>query len=119
MSKIEANRKNWIARYRHSAPVQYGGAVLAVWVALSFWTFSPLLHRHAFSLFLMAVLFTARFLGLGPAIFCSLLSAACLDFFIFPSSVGFAIIQGSDMERLLVFLAISVFAGSMRSEEHM
>ena len=113
MPKIEANRKNWIARYRHSAPVQYGGAVLAVWVALSFWTFSPLLHRHAFSLFLMAVLFTARFLGLGPAIFCSLLSAACLDFFIFPPIFSFGITEGADLERLIVFLAISVFAGSM------
>src|ERR1017187_9849930 len=106
MPKLEANRKNWIARYRHSAPVQYGGAVLAVWVALSFWTFSPLLHRHAFSLFLMAVLFTARFLGLGPAIFCSLLSAACLDFFTLAPHHSFSVSSGTDLERLIAFLAI-------------
>lgn len=113
MRKIRANQKNWIARNRYSALVQYGGAVLAVWVALSLWTLSPLLHRHSFSLFLAAVLFTARFLGFGPAIFSSFLSAACLDFFVFPPIFSFSIIQGADLERLLVFLAISVFAGSM------
>lgn len=113
MPKIEANQKNWIARHRHSALVQYGGATLAVWVALSLWTFSPLLHRHPYYLFLAAVLFTARFLGFGPAIFCSFLSAACLDFFVFPPVFTFAITQGADRERLIVFLAISVFAGSM------
>lgn len=113
MRKIEANQKNWIARHRSSALVQYGGAVLAVWVALSLWTFSALLHRHPLYLFLAAVLFTARFLGFGPAIFSSFLSAACLDFFIFPPFLSFGLTEGADLERLGVFLAISVFAGSM------
>lgn len=119
MPEIGDNRKNWIARYRHSTLAQYGGALIAVWVALSFWTFSPLLHRHAFALFLVAVLFTARFLGFGPAIFCVLLSAACLDFFVFPPFFSFAMIRGADLERLIVFLAISVFAGSMARQRRL
>jgi PAS domain S-box-containing protein len=113
MSGIGPNLKSWIARNRYSALVQYGGAALAVWVALSLWTFSGVLHRHLFVLLLAAVLFTARFLGFGPAVFCSLVSTACLDFFGTSPYFSFGIRTGADLERLTVFLAISVFAGSM------
>ncbi|MGZ4836290.1 MAG: PAS domain S-box protein [Terriglobales bacterium] len=88
-----------------------------MWVALSLWTFSPLLHRHLFVLLLAAVLFTARFLGFGPAVFCSLVSTACLDFFAFPPYFSFSIHSGAELERLTVFLAISVFAGSMARQK--
>jgi PAS domain S-box-containing protein len=113
MSGTRPNLKNWIARHRHSAPMQYAGAAVAVWVALSLWTFSPVLHRHLFLLLLAAVLFTARFLGFGPALFCSLVSTACLDFFALPPYFSFSIHRGDDVERMIAFLAISVFAGSM------
>ncbi len=113
MSKIGLDLKSWIAKNRHSAPVQYAGALLAVWVALSLWTFSPVLHRHLFVLLLAAVLLTARFLGFGPAVFCSLVSTACLDFFAVPPYFSFGVHGASDLERLTVFLAISMFAGSM------
>src|SRR5271157_5599877 len=117
MSRIGANLKSWIARNRYSALVQYGGAALAVWVALSLWTFSGVLHRHLFILLLAAVLFTARFLGFGPAVFCTLLSAASLDFFSFSPYYTFGIQSASDLERLIVFLVISVFAGSMARQK--
>ena len=117
MSTIGANQKSWIARCRHSVPAQYGAAALAVWVALSLWTFFPLLHRHPFSLFLAAVLFTARFLGFGPAVFSSFVSAICLDLFVLPPFFSFAIHGAGDLERLGVFLAISVFAGSMARQK--
>src|SRR5216684_5861919 len=117
MSGIGAHLKSWIARNRYSALVQYGGAALAVWVALSLWTFSAALHRHPFALFLAAVLFTARFLGFGPAVFCSLVSTACLDFLVLPPYFSFSIRTGADLERLGVFLAISVFAGSMARQK--
>jgi len=113
MSGIGANLKSWIAPNRYSALVQYGGAALAVWVALSLWTFSAVLHRQLFALLLAAVLFTARFIGFGPAVFCSLVSTACLDFFAVPPYFSFGIRTGADLERLTAFLAISVFAGSM------
>src|SRR5271170_360915 len=108
MPGIGANLNSWMARNRHSAPVQYAGAALAVWVALSLWTFSPVLHRHLFVLLLAAVLFTARFLGFGPAVFCSLVSTACLDFFALPPYFSFQVHSGTELERLTVFLAISV-----------
>jgi len=117
MSGIGANLKSWMARNRYSALVHYGGAALAVWVALSLWTFSPLLHRHLFALLLAAVLFAARFLGFGPAVFCSLVSTACLDFFAVPPYLSFRINTTADLERLLAFLAISMFASSMARQK--
>ena len=117
MSGNGANLKSWVARNRYSSLAHYVGAALAVWVALSLWTFSPVLHRHLFVLLLAAVLFTARFIGFGPAVFCSLVSTACLDFFAVPPYLHFGIRTGADAERLTVFLAISVFAGSMARQK--
>jgi PAS domain S-box-containing protein len=109
-------KQSWIAQHRYSPWVQYGGAVVSVWVTLSLLPFSPFLHRHAYSLFLAAVLLTARFLGFGPALFSSLLSAVCLDVFVYHVfSAG--MIQGANLERLLVFVAIAVFAGSMARQK--
>jgi PAS domain S-box-containing protein len=117
MSGIGANLKNWIARNRRSTPVLYAGAALSVWVALSLWTFSPVLHRHLFVLLLAAVLFTARFLGFGPAVFCALVSTACLDFFALPPYFSFSIGSSAGLERLIAFLVIALFAGSMARQK--
>ena len=117
MPGMKANLKGWIARNRYSALVQYGGAALAVWVALSLWALSPVLQRHLFALLLAAVLLTARFLGFGPAVFCSLVSTACLDFFGVPPYFSFGIRSEADLEQLAAFLAISVFAGSMARQK--
>jgi PAS domain S-box-containing protein len=117
MPGTEANLTRWIARNRYSALVQYGGAALAVWVALSLWALSPVLQRHLFALLLAAVLLTARFLGFGPAVFCSLVSTACLDFFAVPPYFSFGIGSTADLEQLAAFLAISVFAGSMARQK--
>jgi PAS domain S-box-containing protein len=117
MPRMETNLKRWIARNRHSTPAQYIGAALAVWVALSLWTFSSILHRHPFVLLLAAVLFTARFLGFGPAIFCSLVSTAAMDFFIVPPYFSFGVLKSADLERLAAFLAISMFGASMARQK--
>jgi PAS domain S-box-containing protein len=107
-----SDNQSWVARNRNSATVRFGGAAVAVWVALSLSTFAPLLNRHAFGLCLLAVLFTARFLGFGPAIFCSLLSATCLG--LIPYRVfSPGALPDANPEQVLVFLTISVFAGSM------
>ena len=117
MLGIEANPRGWIARNRYSALVQYGGAVLAVWVALSLWALFPLLQRHLFALLLAAVLLTSRFLGFGPAVLCSLISTACLDFFGVWPYFSFGVHSKADLEQLAAFLAISVFAGSMARQK--
>ena len=107
------NPGHWIARNRNSVLLRYGAAAVGVWFGVSLSSFSALLHRHPFTLLLAVVLFSARYLGFGPAIVCSLLSAACLHFFaVSPASI-FALSSGTDVERLIVFLAVSVFASSM------
>ncbi len=117
MPRIEANLRSWITRNRYSRLVQYGGAALAVWVAVSLWALFPVLQRHLFALLLAAVLLTSRFLGFGAAVFCSLVSTACLDFFVVQPYFSFSIRSTADLEQLVAFLAISVFAGSMARQK--
>src|SRR5438128_4640357 len=113
MSNKRSMLDRWTVLKRHSTLVRYGSAVVAAWVALSLWTFSPLLHRHPFALFLAAVVVTARFFGLGPALFCSGLSTACLDFIVFSPRYSLALNTRDDAERLIVFLALAVLVGSL------
>jgi PAS domain S-box-containing protein len=117
MLGIRPNLKSWIARNRYRPQLRYAGAALAIWVGLSLWTLSPVLHRHLFVILLATVLFTARFLGFGPAVFCSMVATACLDFFAVPPYFSFGVHTGADLERLTVFLAISIFAGSMARQK--
>jgi len=108
--------KGLIERYRGSKVVHYGGAVLGVWLALSLWTLFPFFQRSPITPFLAIVLLTARFLGFGPSLLASLLSAACLDFFVFVPRFSVAL-SNADWERLAAFLAISIFAGSMARQK--
>ena len=116
MSKADTNQETRTVARRYRALMRYGGAVLAVWLALSLWSLLPVFHQHSFALFLAAVLLTARFLGFGPAIFCSLLSTACLDAFVIVPHLSFSLSSG-DLQSLGAFLALSVFAGSMARQK--
>lgn len=116
MSEPGHKKKSWIAAHRASKVFQYGGAVVAVWLALSLWNLNPLLYRHPFTVFLAMVLLTARFLGFGPSLLCSLLSTICLDVFVIVPHFSLAISE-PDAERLAGFFALSVFAGSMARQK--
>ncbi len=117
MSEPGDKKKSWFGAHRDSKIFRYGGAVLAVWVALSLWALDlPLLDRHPFTIFLAMVLLTARFLGFGPALFCTLLSTICLDVFVIVPHFSLAISE-PDVERLAGFFALCVFAGSMARQK--
>ncbi len=117
MSEPGDKKKSWFAAHRDSKVLRYGGAALAVWVALSLWALNPpILNRHPFTLFLAVVLLTARFLGFGPAMVCTLLSTLCLDFFVIVPHYSLAITE-PDIERLAGFFALCVFAGSMARQK--
>jgi PAS domain S-box-containing protein len=116
MSEPGDKRMRWIAECRDSKAFRYGGAALAVWLSLSLWTLFPVLQRHPVSLFLVVVMLTARFLGFGPALLCSLLSTICLDVFVFVPHLSLALSE-QDLERGVAFLAISIFAGSMARQK--
>src|SRR6195256_2510320 len=113
MSDKRPMLEKWTALKHHWTVVQYGSAVLGAWVALSLWTFSPVLHRHPFALFLAAVVVTARFFGLGPALLCCAVSTACLDFVVFLPRYSYAANPRDDAERLIVFLALALLVGSL------
>jgi PAS domain S-box-containing protein len=109
--------ERWIALKRYSALVRYGGAVVMVWIALSLWSLFPILHRSPFALFLAAVVLTARFFGLGPALFCSALSTVCLDFVVFSPRLSVALHTRNDLERLVVFLALALLVGGLSRQK--
>jgi two-component system, chemotaxis family, CheB/CheR fusion protein len=113
MVEHKPNRRWWSALPHQRALERYGGAALTTWVALSLWSLSPFLRRDPFALFLAAVVVTARFFGFGPALFCSFLSTACLDFFVLPLRFHFALNTEVDLERLAAFLTIAVLVGSL------
>lgn len=117
MVEPKPNRQRWPALQRHSALVRYGGSTLTTWVALSLWSLSPFLRRDPFALFLAAVVVTARFFGFGPALFCSLLSTACLDLVVLPLHFRFALHTVEDLKRLAGFLAIAVLVGSLARQK--
>jgi PAS domain S-box-containing protein len=116
MSKDHPNPERWIGMKRYSGLVPYAGAVLAVGVVLALWSLSPPLHREPFALFLAAVVVTARFFGFGPALLCSFLSTACLDFIVLPPKVAFSL-SGAGLERLTVFLAIALLVSSLARQK--
>lgn len=108
--------EQWSTLHRHSYLVRYAGSVLAIWLALSLWILFPILNRHPFSLLLVAVVVTARFLGLGPALLGSIAAVACLDFIILPRS-GAVLNPRAELERLLVFLTLALLIGSLARQK--
>jgi len=116
LAKIPILEK-WRALRRHSPIVQYIGAAIAAWVALSLWTLLPILQRHPFALFLAAVAITARLFGLGPALLCSGLSAACLDLIVLSPRYNFSFHKVDDIERLAVFLILAVLIGTQERQK--
>src|SRR5256885_2472803 len=116
MSDKKSIVDRWAVLKRHSTLVRYSGALVAAWVALSLWTFSPILHRHPFALFLAAVVLTARFFGLGPALLCCAVSTACLDFIVFLPRYGYAADTVPHTEHLIVFLALAILIGTLSKQ---
>jgi len=113
MSEKGPIREKWGALKHHSSLLQYGGAVLAAWVALSAWSLSPVLQRHPFAVFLAAVVICARFFGLGPALLCSAVSAVSMYVVVFPHRLSLALNTSADLERVAVFLVLAVLVGSL------
>lgn len=113
MVEDKPNRNWWTVLLDQRVLERYGGAAVTAWVALSLWSLSPFMQRDPFALFLAAVVLTGRFFGFGPALFCSVLSTACLDFVVLPPHFRFALNTVEDLERLAGFLTIAVLVGSL------
>jgi PAS domain S-box-containing protein len=97
---------------RLSWPVRYGGALLAVAAAAGIWAVSPMMHHDPFAIFVLGVVFAARFLGFGPAVFTTALSVFAIDYFALEPHFSLTV-QSADVARLVVFVIISLLAASL------
>src|SRR6266478_3273786 len=93
-------------------PVRYGGALLAVSAAVGIWALSPTMHRDPFAIFVLGVVFIARFVGFGPAVFATALSVVAIEYVTFEPHFTFSL-QSADLARLVVFVVISLLAASL------
>jgi len=90
----------------------YGSALAASALSLCIWALSPVMHRDPFVIFILGVVFTARFFGFGPAALCTFSSALVLDYFVFRPRLG---VGASEIEfqRLGIFVLISVLVAGL------
>jgi PAS domain S-box-containing protein len=112
MSREPDNTQAPVRSSRLSWPVRYGGAFLSVLAAVGVWSLSSLMHHDPFAIFVLGVVFTARFLGFGPAVFATALSVLAIDYFAFEPHFSLGV-QRSDLARLIIFVIISLLAASM------
>ena len=87
-------------------------SILSAGGALLVWLGVPLLRHDPFSIFLLAVVACARFLGVGPAVLCAGLSMVAIDYAVFEPRFQFSSTP-EDFARLGVFLGISLLAASV------
>jgi two-component system, cell cycle sensor histidine kinase and response regulator CckA len=101
----------------HHVYLRYGAAVLTTLIAL---LLTLLLSRFRPSAetpaFLLAVAVTAWFGGAGPALLATLLSAACVDFFVFPERMQWSF-RTQDWIGLLWFFSSSAVIASLANRK--
>lgn len=90
----------------------YAAAIAATALSWCIWWLSPVMHQDPFVIFILAVVFVARFYGFGPAVVCTFSSALVLDYFMFRSHLN-APISAIELQRLGVFVLISVLVAGL------
>jgi two-component system CheB/CheR fusion protein len=70
------------------------------------------MHEDPFVIFVLAVVFIARFYGFGPAVVCTFSSALLLDYAIFRPTLS-APVTELELQRLGVFILISVLVAGL------
>jgi two-component system CheB/CheR fusion protein len=90
----------------------YGSALAASALSWCVWWLSPVMHNDPFVIFILAVVFTARFFGFGPAVLCTFSSALVLDYSMFRQTFGIAVSE-NEFQRLGAFILISVLVAGL------
>ena len=70
------------------------------------------MHQDPFIIFILAVVFVARFFGFGPAVLCTFSSALVLDYSVFGPKIGVGMSQ-TELQRVGVFVLISVLVAGL------
>jgi PAS domain S-box-containing protein len=111
------SRFNPLLWFEPPAIWRYGIAVLSVLAAavISLW---PPMHLHGApaSLFLCAVLVSARFGGSGPGLFAMALSTLAFDYY-FVSPVHSLATKPEEMPRLVMFIVTALFVESLSAAQ--
>src|SRR5438067_8413551 len=92
--------------------IRSGGALLTTAVALAIWFLWPVMHEDPFTIFIAAVIVAARFFGFGAALLCTAVSACTLWYLAIDPRFTFAI-SSNDLDRLAVFVAVSVLTAGL------
>jgi PAS domain S-box-containing protein len=90
----------------------YGSALAATALSWCIWALSPVMHQDPFVIFILGVVFTARFFGFGPAVLCTFTSALVVDYFVFRPRMGVAVSE-IELQRVGVFILISVLVAGL------
>lgn len=90
----------------------YASAIAATALSWCIWWLSPVLHHDPFVIFILAVVFVARFYGFGPAVVCTFSSALVLDYAMFRPQIGVPLSQ-NELQRLGLFILIAVFIAGL------
>src|SRR5713101_5892339 len=90
----------------------YGSAMAATALSWCIWALSPVMHQDPFVIFILGVVFTARFFGFGPAVLCTFSSALVLDYFVFRPRLGL-VTSEVEFQRVGVFVLISVLVAGL------
>lgn len=90
----------------------YASAIAATALSWCIWSLSPVMHQDPFVIFILAVVFIARFYGFGPAVVCTFSSALVLDYFMFRPRLGVAISE-IELQRVGIFVLISVLVAGL------
>ena len=90
----------------------YASAIAATALSWCIWRLSPVMHQDPFVIFILSVVFIARFYGFGPAVVCTFSSALLLDYAIFRPTLSTPITE-LELQRLGVFILISVLVAGL------
>ncbi len=90
----------------------YASAIAATALSWCIWRLWPVMHEDPFVIFVLSVVFIARFYGFGPAVVCTFSSALLLDYAIFRPTLSTPI-TGLELQRLGVFILISVLVAGL------
>jgi PAS domain S-box-containing protein len=96
---------------------RYGAAALSVGAALVL-SRLPALHLQnaPSSLFLLAVMFSAWFGGVGPGLLAMVVSSVCFDYYFVPPMYSLTV-KPEEMPRLATFVVSALFVGALGAAE--
>ena len=90
----------------------YFSALAATALSWCIWLLSSVMHDDPFIIFILAVVFIARFYGFGPAVLCTFSSAVVLDYLVFQPQHTWGMSR-IELERIAIFMLISVLVAGL------